>query len=314
MAAAPHVCEAFDERCDAVSELSPSASPQMSCASDRESVSENSPARARVASGIAVCLALGAWMGLPATRALAGADGPSASASSVTRMDELWAHRDRPFALQELVALGTAGLATDPGNYELQWRVGRAYFWVAYTQSNRVAKRALAEQAMAWAERARAAEPDRVEGHYVYAVACGAYASAIDLLQAAAAGIAGKLEAAALRAYAINPDYEDGAPGTVLGRYYFQLPWPMRDLNRSRRYLEEVVARHPHKLTARDYLADTYYALGERERARAQLRFVLDSEIPPGSELDVPPPKALAAEALRRWFGETPLGRAIPTP
>jgi hypothetical protein len=280
----------------------------------RESVARIAPARARIASGIAVCLALGALTVLPATRALGGADASSAAASPATRMDDLWAHRDRPGALQELVAIGTAGLATDPGNYELQWRVGRAYFWVAYTQPNRVAKRVMAEQAMVWAERARAAQPDRVEGHYVYAVACGAYASAIDLVQAAAAGVAGKIEAAALRAYAIDPDYEDGAPGTVLGRYYFQLPWPMRDLNRSRRYLEEVVARHPHKLTARDYLADTYYALGERERARAQLLFVLNSDIPPGSELDVPPPKILAAEALRRWFGETPPERASPTP
>jgi hypothetical protein len=286
----------------------------MSCGSHRESVARISPARARIAFRIAVCLALGAWTGLLATRAPGDADGSSAAASSVTRMDDLWARRDRPGALQELVAIGTADLATDPGNYELQWRVGRAYFWVAYTQPNRVAKRVMAEQAMVWAERARAVQPDRVEGHYVYAVACGAYASAIDLVQAAAAGVAGKLEAAALRAQAIDPDYEDGAPGTVLGRYYFQLPWPMRDLNRSRRYLEEVVARHPHKLTARDYLADTYYALGERGRARDQLLFVLNSDIPPGAELDVPPPKAVAADALRRWFGETPPERASPTP
>ncbi len=285
----------------------------MSCGSHRDSVARISPARARMASRIAVCL-LGAWTGLLATPALGGAEAPSAAASPVSRMDDLWTHRDRPGALQELVALGTAGLETDPGNYELTWRVGRAYFWVAYTQPNRVAKRVMAQQAMAWAERARAVQPDRVEGHYVYAVACGAYASAIDLIQAAAAGVAGKLEAAALRAHAIDPDYEDGAPGTVLGRYYFQLPWPMRDLNRSRRYLEEVVARHPHKLTARDYLADTYYALGEREQARAQLLFVLNSDIPPGSELDVPPPKALAAKTLGRWFGETPPGRATPTP
>jgi hypothetical protein len=233
-----------------------------------------------------------------------GAEDHAGIDAATARMDGLWAHRDKSDAMQELIAVGTNALAANPHRYGAQWRVARAYFWVAYTQPSRVAKKALARTAMEWADHARTDRPDRVEGHYLFAISAGEYANTIGAAQALVEGLAGKVESAALRAYAIDRDYSNGAPGTVLGRYYFMLPWPMRDLDRSRRYLEEVVARHPGALIARDYLADTYYELGEREQARAQLTFVLANNLMPGTDLDLPAPKTLAREAMERWFPE----------
>jgi hypothetical protein len=228
--------------------------------------------------------------------------------AATAHMDELWAHRDQSGAMQELVAAGTNALAADPHNFDAEWRLARAYFWVAYTQPSRIAKKGLARTAMEWADHARTDRPDRVEGHYLFAISAGEYANTIGAAQALVEGLAGKVESAALRAYAIDRDYSNGAPGTVLGRYYFMLPWPMRDLERSRHYLEEVVARHSGALIARDYLADTYYELGEREQARAQLTFVLANNLMPGTELDLPAPKTLAREAMERWFPEADSG------
>jgi tetratricopeptide (TPR) repeat protein len=220
----------------------------------------------------------------------------------VARMDGVWAHRDADGAMPDTVSLGTQALAVDPNSYEVQWRMARAYFWVAYTQSNRVVKKALAAKAMEAAERARTLQPDRIEGEYYYAITVGEYANTIGVMQALSEGVLGKIKSSAERAYAIDRDYERGAPGTVLGRLYFMLPWPKRDLDRSRRYLEEVVARHPRALVARCYLADTYYALDEHEKAREQLTFVLANEGEPGSEFDRPAPKTFAREAMQRWF------------
>jgi hypothetical protein len=226
----------------------------------------------------------------------------------LSRMDALWARRSDSGALQELVSLGTNAAASDPPNYEVEWRMARAYFWVAYTQSNRVVKKAVAGKAMEWADRARTQQPQRVEGHYLYAIAVGAYADTIGIMQAIVDGVAGKVESAAQRAYEIDRDYYHGAPGTVLGRYYFMLPWPKRDLERSRKYLEEVVTRHPHALIARYYLADTYIELGARDRARDQLAFILANDVAPGTELDLPAPKPLARDAMQRWFPDQPAG------
>lgn len=222
---------------------------------------------------------------------------------ALARMDELWATRDDSAAMQDAVRAGNELVAADPSNYEAEWRLARAYWWLALTQPNRVGRKALAVKAMEWAERARAHRPDRVEGHYFMAVSVGEYAATIGVMQALVDGVAGKVESGALRANEIDPDYAVGAPAIILGRYYFMLPWPKRDLHRSRGYLETVVKRHPGKLIARQFLAETYYALGERDQAHGQLLLVLNTAPAPDTERDLPAPKPLAEASLREWFG-----------
>jgi len=222
----------------------------------------------------------------------------------VARMDELWEQREAPNSMPDLMTIGAEGAARAADPYEIEWRLARAYFWVAYTQNNRVTKRGIAGKAVEWADRARVHRADRVEGHYFYAVAIGAYADCIGVMQAVMEGIVSRFETAARRAYEIDRDFEHGAPMTMLGRYYYLLPWPKRDLDRSRRYIEEATRRHPGALIAHVYLADTYFALGERAKAQSELEFALENQPEPGSERDLPPPKPLARAAMQRWFPE----------
>lgn len=244
----------------------------------------------------------------PTADTCAAADGDTAPV--IAQMDALWAERETGDVLPAIVALGSEHVGAAPDPYEIQWRLARALFWVAFAQPNRVTRKALAGNAADHAVRARELRPERVEGHYFYASAIGAYAESIGTMQAVVEGIAGKFEGAAERAYEIDPDFEHGAPGVMLGRYYFVLPWPKRDLGRSRRYLEQAAARHPRKLIARLYLAETYYALGERSKARAELQFVLDNDPAPGTEHDQPAAKPLARAHLQRWFSDASSGKA----
>jgi len=227
----------------------------------------------------------------------------AASDPAIARMDELWATRDESAAMQDAVTAGTKLMAANPANFEAEWRLARAYWWLALTQRDRVGRKALSVKAMEWAERARAQRPERVEGHYYMAVSVGEYAATVGVMQALVDGVAGKVESAAMRANEIDPDYAVGAPGIVLGRYYFMLPWPKRDLDRSRGYLETVVNRHPGKLIAHQFLAETYYALGHRDQAHGQLLLVLSTPPAPETERDLPEPKPLAEASLREWFG-----------
>lgn len=235
--------------------------------------------------------------------AVGAAPGQTTADATIARMDELWAVRDDSGGMKEAVDSATQLLAADPTNYEAEWRLARAYWWLAATQPNRVSRKALAVRAMQSAERARTLQPDRVEGHYFMAISVGEYGATVGVMQALVDGVVGKVESAALRAYAIDPDYAVGAPGTVLGRFYFLLPWPKRDLNRSRTYLETVAARYPGKLIAHQFLAETYYALGAREQAHEQLLLVLTTPPDPRTLRDLPAPKPLAEAALQEWFG-----------
>ena len=78
----------------------------------------------------------------------------------------------------------------------------------------------------------------------------------------------------------------------------------MRDLDKSRRLLEETVARHPDSMIARVYLAETYHELDEDEKAREQLTFVLSNDAMPSRRLDRPVPKVLAQEDMQRWYSD----------
>jgi hypothetical protein len=221
----------------------------------------------------------------------------------IARMDRLWAGRDRPGAMYDLMSLGAVAQAIDAESYEVQWRSSRAAFWVARTQSNRVVKKAMAVRATALAERAMALAPARAEGHYFYAVALGEYATSTGIIRAVREGLAGKIEAAALKAYALDRDFDAGAPMVVLGRFYFVLPWPMRDLVKSRRFLEELLQRHPSGLTGRYYLAETYHALGEDDAARRELELIIHDASAKATD-DPEAPNVLAGSALREWFIE----------
>jgi hypothetical protein len=221
--------------------------------------------------------------GAPSAEDHAGID------AAMARMDGLWAQRDKSDALQELVAVGTNELALDPHSYDAEWRVARAYFWVAYTQPSRVAKKAMARTAMEWADHARTDRPDRVEGHYLFAIAAGEYADTIGAGQALVEGLAGKVESTALRAYAIDRDYSNGLRARCSALLFHAAVADARS-ERSRRYLERSRAlATPGALIARLHSRRTTSsarATGARAtplRARQQPR-ARHRARPPGTE------------------------------
>ena len=115
----------------------------------------------RVAAGLLLLL-------LSARAAMAADDGRD---ELLRRIDLLWMQRDAQGAVPDMVTLGTLVLAIDPQSYDAQWRLARAYFWIAYTQPSRLQSKLLSSKAMEWADRARQNAPDRVEGHYFYTLA-----------------------------------------------------------------------------------------------------------------------------------------------
>jgi hypothetical protein len=222
----------------------------------------------------------------------------------VARMDRLWVERHRPGAMHDMISLGMVALAIDPGSYAAQWRTSRAAFWVARTQSNRVVKGAMAVRAKDLAERAVTLAPQRAEGHYFSAVALGEYATTTGIVRAVREGLAGKIETAALKAYEIDRDFDDGAPIAVLGRFYFVLPWPKRDLAKSRRFLEEGARKHPQILMNFVYLAELEYDEGHPDKAHTALQRVLKPTAPVSRSDEQAEARALARAHLEKWFPE----------
>ncbi len=216
----------------------------------------------------------------------------------------MWAERARPESVDRAIQIGTAALAQHPSDYDLAWKLARAYYRKGdMAPEKSPERRDLYASAQRYAQAAVKLDPDRVEGHCYYGLITGDYGGTLGIISAATQGIASTFEREVKRAYDIDRDFDHGSPMLGLGRFYFELPWPKRDLDRSRKYLEELKQRHPNVLLGRIYLADTDHALGDDTAARRELQYVLDHDPVPDRAVEEHDIKADAQQRLGSWFG-----------
>ena len=204
--------------------------------------------------------------------------GLAATPEELASLDALYTKRSDAAAVKELDAALTQALEVAPKDYELLWRSARILQWQADGAQDKL-KQTLAKRTWDMGDRARAAGPDRVEGHYFAATGIGSYSQAVGILKALGDGLEGKFNERLDAAIRIDPKYEEGAPLLVKGRYYYELPWPKRDLKKSAELLEKVTAAHPRGLRAWMYLADTYLAQGEPKKALEAITKVSEGSV-----------------------------------
>lgn len=190
-------------------------------------------------------------------------------------LDALYERRGEPHALDELIATAKHQRAANPESYDVTWRLARAWSWRGFTSEDDTERRRAAEKALKLGRKAMALEPNRVEGYFTYAIAAGVYANAIGVAEAFVRRVSVDFEQAMTRACEIDRHFDDGSPLVALGRYYYELPWPLRDLEKSAQLLEEATRAHPDSTRGHLYLAETYHALRRRREARRELTAVL---------------------------------------
>jgi len=223
----------------------------------------------------------------------------------VAELDRLWGERAHSAAVDSAVALGTRAAEQHPSSYDITWRLARAYWRKGDLATENAQRQALYGAARRQAQLASTLAPQRVEGHCYYGLTTGDYGGTLSVVRAVLERIASTFEREITRAYEIDRDFDNGAPMLALGRYYFKLPWPKRDLAASRRYLEELRQRHPSVLLGRVYLAETDYALGDDAAARRELEYVLSHDPLPDRGVEEGDIKSDAQQQLQQWFGRT---------
>ncbi|HZI11448.1 MAG TPA: tetratricopeptide repeat protein [Myxococcus sp.] len=192
----------------------------------------------------------------------------------LARLDELHTKRLESAAVKEQEAELKKALEAAPEDFELVWRQARLLQWQADGARDDKLKKVLGRQCWDWGEKAVKLAPDRVEGHYFAATGIGAYSQAVGIMKALGDGLEGKFNTRLDKAIQINPDFELGAPLLAKGRYYYELPWPKRDLGKSAALYEKVIAKHPQQLRAYVFLAETLLKDGKAEKARDAIQKV----------------------------------------
>jgi len=200
---------------------------------------------------------------------------PSAAEAALAASAALYPRRDNSAKAQEAITMLEAALAEEPDNFELLIQLARFYYWTADTAGSDSLKSSRGKTCWDYAERAKQINSSVVEGHYWVMACVGAYSEGVGILKAVSQGLADKFKTHGEKAVSIDANHDSGGPLRGMGRYYFALPWPLRDLDNSRSYLERALAvdgTHGRNLY---YLADLERDEGNEDQARAYLERIL---------------------------------------
>ncbi len=206
------------------------------------------------------------------------------------RLDALYERREAPAAWAEADKLVNE-TARDATDYEVLWRLARHKYWYADGAREKEMAR-WGKDAWALAERAIKARPEGVEGHYYAAISIGVYSTGVGVLKALGEGLEGKYLKHLDKALSLDASYDNGGGRVAKGRYHYELPWPKRDLKKSRQELSRVLEKNPENLRAALYLAETELKDGNPRRARE-----LNERALQGDEAYNPP----EARRVKQW-------------
>jgi tetratricopeptide (TPR) repeat protein len=230
---------------------------------------------------------------VPAPDAARQTEAPAASglAALLREVDAAYLERDAPGAMESMRAKLEDAEKRWPGEYEVEWRLARHYFWAADAPDlDKKDKSRLGKISWEHGDRATAANPARVEGWNFAAAGMGNYALGIGILSALRQGIEGKFKERLSRAEQIDPAFEHGAIHTAWGRFWYELPWPKYSAKKSRKALEEALRQNPYNVRAWVYLSDLYLKEDEPTPARTALERAVAN-----------PPGRYDAPEERRW-------------
>lgn len=150
-----------------------------------------------------------------------------------------------------------------PEDFEAQWQAAEALAFVAEYDTRKPKRVAAAKTGIALTRQAREAKPERVEGHYWYAVNVGLLADADRTYGLKAVG---EMEAALKRAAEVDERYDCGGPLRLMAILHLRTPAPPVSVGSPRKGLRllqratELFPAYPENLL---YLAE---ALRDNQR------------------------------------------------
>lgn len=199
---------------------------------------------------------------------------PASPSQLVTAADKLVAAKKRvPLATaDEARGLLKRALATHPTPAEVHWRIARACFLMTQLLKNVDQRVEVAREGMAYAKKATAALPGRVEGHYYLALNMAKIAEAKWKLS-----FVKPMVAAGQRAREIDERFDNAGPLVFLGKVYLDAPaWPVSvgNTEKALALLQRAVKLAPTP-ESRVFLGQAYYEEDQPEKAREQLKLAL---------------------------------------
>jgi tetratricopeptide (TPR) repeat protein len=209
---------------------------------------------------------------------------PTSGDPLLATLDALWRERGDPAKAEEGIRLGQAAVAAKPDDVDRMYRLARATLWVGDGEENNDRKQKLGREVWDLGDRMAKARPTWVGGHYYAAAGIGIYSQAVGILKALGEGLESKFNERLDRAIELDQRFQFEMPLIAKGRYYFELPWPKRNLGKSATWYRKALALNPNNLRATCWLAETLWRDGDVAGAKAQLAKVAEGHDPDPAE------------------------------
>jgi len=161
--------------------------------------------------------------------------------------------------------------------YDAYWRVSRILYYIGEHTENKKEKKGIFDRGVYYAEKAVDLEPEKPDGHYWLGVNYGKVGETRGVLKSLS--LVKPIKNAMNKVIELDRSYEDGGPDRVLGRVFYKLPgFAGGDKDKSLEHLLKSKEYGPEDAVTRIYLAETYVALKEKEKAREELQYVMNME------------------------------------
>lgn len=221
---------------------------------------------------------------------------PALGAQTLTEQGDMcFALRGQSGKAEAALAKYQEALAAGEDAYGAYWRMARAEYWIGDHTAGKTAKKRVFEMGIYHARKAVQLSPDRPEGHFWLGVCYGVYGEAKGVLKSLA--LVKPIKECMRRTEEIEPGHDMGGPDRVLGRVYYELPgFAGGSKKKSLEHLLKSLEHGPNVGLTYVYLADTYAALDEIDKAREALEFVLSMDPHP----DLLPEMAEEREMARK--------------
>ncbi|HQR29135.1 MAG TPA: tetratricopeptide repeat protein [Anaeromyxobacteraceae bacterium] len=230
----------------------------------------------------------------------AAAPAPGSLAAILAEVDAAWAVRDQPGKMDAVLALLKTAEKQGPTDYEFLWRMARYYYWLADDPSiTNEEKARLGKLTWEWSDKANQANPARVEGWFYGSAGVGMYSLGISIVKALLDGMESKYLDRLRKAQAADASYYGYGGDVSWGRYYYEVPWPKYDGEKSEIFYRKALRGAPHNLRAKVYLAELYLKEDHPVEAKKLLDAVLAAV--PGA---YDPPEERRAQGLARAVAE----------
>ena len=171
-----------------------------------------------------------------------------------------------------------------PKSYESNWKCAKAHYLYAETLRQQgtpdwkdVCKN-YGKKGFQYGEKAIALKPDKIEGNIYYGLCVWKYADGVSILTALKEGLKGSTQDALETSYGIEKQFDTGWPMKALGRFWYNLPWPLRDYDDSMMYFEEHYKYFPNDPQGNVFFAETLISLEDEQRAKELLQKAADNK------------------------------------